>query len=71
MVVADKKDAVCGAANQGPEVGPSSPSGRADHPVLDFHPSQRSAASESTPNCSNISPATILKVLRFSPQLAN
>ena len=64
MVVADKKDAVCGAANQGPEVGPSSPSGRAHHLVLDFHPSQRSVASESPQYCSNTSPANILKVLR-------
>ena len=46
MAVEDKTDRVCGAANQGPEDGPSSPCARAHHLVLDFHPSQRSAASE-------------------------
>ena len=46
VAVEDKTDRVCGAANQGPEVGPSSPCARAPHLALDFQPSQRSAASE-------------------------
>ena len=46
MAVEDKTDRVCGAANQGPEDGPSSPCARAHHLVLDLHTSRRSAASE-------------------------
>lgn len=70
MAVADKMDGVCGAANQGPEGGPSSPCGRV--PRLDFnsHSSRSSAASESTPKHRNTSPALILRILRSHPCLA-
>ena len=52
MTVADKTDGVCGAANQGPEVGPPSPCARARHLAFNSHPSRGSAASELAQNAS-------------------
>ena len=46
MVVTDKTDGVCGAANQGPEGGPSSPCARVPRLVFNSHSSRSSAASE-------------------------
>ncbi|KAL1749795.1 hypothetical protein FB107DRAFT_280300 [Schizophyllum commune] len=71
MTVADKTDGVCGAANQGPEDGPSSPRGRVLRLVLDSHPSRPSAASESTPNGAWTLATTILNVWRWGPHSAS
>ena len=43
MVVADKTDGVCGAANQGPEGGPSSPCDGVPQLVFSSHPLRSSA----------------------------
>ena len=65
VVVADKTGGVCGAANQGPEGGPSSPCGRVLRLVFDSHPSHPSAASELAPNWSTTPSPQILNARRF------